>query len=270
MLASHWLPVNTLVVASLQMGMHTPLTRKEFRTEFERYLKVAAAKNSDIAVGSELGAAMIALPFIDRRHREALLNVRKGQSPRAGLLTRIRGSAERLNPRWSDADTQKLMVQAIQSRKKDIWEFYDRTFSEFAAQYRMVLVAPSAWLADPLDGQVRNISCVYDADGRRVGYQAKVMLTQHERTLARPGTEWQPTETSSGVLGVALGYDGLLPEVGRLFAMKRASLLVYPMACTADMEWNRAHRAAVLRCMENQLFGCVKLSGGSRPAAAGR
>jgi len=100
------------------MGMHTPLTRKEFRTEFERYLKVAAAKNSDIAVGSELGAAMIALPFIDRRHREALLNVRKGQSPRAGLLTRIRGSAERLNPRWSDADTQKLRCRPFSPGRK--------------------------------------------------------------------------------------------------------------------------------------------------------
>ncbi len=257
MLASGWPPVNTLVVASLQMGMHTPLTRKEFRTEFDRYLKVAVAKNSDIVVGSELGAAMIALPFIARKHREALLNVRKGQSPRAGLLTRIRGSAERLNPRWSDTDTQKLMLKAIQAKKKSIWEFYDETFSAFAAQYRIVLVAPSAWLADPLDGQIRNISCVYDADGRRVGYQAKVMMAQHEHALARPGTEWKPIETSSGVLGVALGYDGLLPEVGRLFAMQRASLLVHPMACTTDMEWARAHRAVVLRCMENQLFGCV-------------
>ncbi len=245
------------------MGMNTPLTRKEFRSDFERYLKVAAAKNCDIVVGSEMGAAMIALPFIERKHRESLLNVRKGQSPKAGLLTRIRGSAERLNPRWSDADTQKLMLKAIQTRKKNIWEFYDETFSEFAAQYRVVLVAPSAWLSDPLDGQIRNISCVYDADGRRVGYQAKVVMAQHENKLARPGTEWKPIETSSGVLGVALGYDGLLPEVGRLFAMQRASLLVHPMACTTDIEWGRAHRAVVLRCMENQLFGCVSCLVGS-------
>ncbi len=249
--------MNTLVVASLQMGMNMPLTRKEFRTAFERYLKVAVAKNCDLVVGSELGAAMIALPFIERRHREALLNVRKSQSARAGLLTRIRGSAERLNPRWSAADTRKLMLQALQAQKQSIWEFYDATFSALAAQYRIVLVAPSAWLADPLDGQIRNISCVYDVDGRRAGYQAKVVLAQHEHTLARPGTQWKPVETDVGTLGVALGFDGLMPETGRLFAMQRASLLVHPIACTTDMEWGRAHRATVLRCLENQLFGCV-------------
>lgn len=249
--------MNTLVAASLQMGMQMPLTRKEFRADFERFLKVAVAKHSDVVVGCELGAAMVGLPFVDRKHREALLNVRKGQSAKASLVARLRGTAEKWNPRWSDADTPKLLRQTLRARKGEIWEFYDRTFSELAAQYQTVLVAPSAWLADPVDGRIRHIACVYEADGRRVGYQAKVLLSQGESQLARPGTLWHPIETSAGLLGVSLGYDSLLPEVGRLFAARGASLLISQLACANDLQWGRGHRAAALRCVENELFGCV-------------
>lgn len=249
--------MNTLVVASLQMGMNMPLTRKEFRADFERHLKVAAAKNCDLVVGAELGAAMIVLPFIDLKHRESLLHVRKGQSPAAGLLMRLRGSAEKLNPRWSEADTQRLLMKTLRAQKKRIWAYYDRTFSELAAQYRMVLVAPSAWLADPLDGVIRNIAAVYDADGSRLGYQAKVLLNRGEGAVARPGNGWQPIPTSIGPLGVSLGHDGLLPEVGRIFATRGSILLASLVASASDVQWGRSHRAAVMRGVENQLFGCL-------------
>lgn len=249
--------VNRLVVASLQMGMNMPLTKKEFRAEFERFLKVAVHKQSDLVVGSELGAAMIGLPFVDRRHRESLLNIRKGQHVRAGLLTRIRSSAERWNPRWSEADTPKLLQEVLHTRKEEIWEFYDSTFGRLAAEYEIVLVAPSAWLADPLDGKIRNIACVYDRDGQRAGYQAKVLVDGDGYDPVRPGVAWKPIDTSVGVLGVALGHDCLWPEVGRLFATQGASLLIGQMACTSDVQWGRGHRAAVMRCVENQLFGCL-------------
>ncbi len=249
--------MNTLTVAALQMGMHMPLTRKEFRSDFERFLKVAVAKQCSLVVGSELGAAMVGLPFVDRKHRESLLNIRKGKSSRAGLLTRIRGSAERLNPKWSDADTPRLLQRALRQHREEIRDFYDEVFGQFAAQYKVVLVAPSAYLADPVDNEIRQLAGVYDTSGERVGYQAKVLLTQPESNLARPGTLWKPIETSAGTLGLALGYDSLLPEVARLHATQGSSLLVHQLAPSSQTAWNRARRAAVLRCVENQLFLCV-------------
>ena len=249
--------MNTLTVATLQMGMHMPLTRKEFRSDFERFLKVAVAKQSSLVVGSELGAAMVGLPFVDRRHRETLLNIRKGKSARAGLLTRIRGSAERLNPKWSDADTPRLLQRALRQHREEIRDFYDEVFGQFAAQYKVVLVAPSAYLADPVDDEIRQLAGVYDTSGERVGYQSKILLTRSESNLARPGTLWKPIETSAGVLGIALGYDSLLPEVGRLHATQGSSLLIHQLAPSSATEWYRAHRAAVMRCVENQLFLCI-------------
>lgn len=249
--------MNTLTVAALQMGMHMPLTRKEFRSDFERFLKVAVAKQCSLVVGSELGAAMVGLPFVDRKHRESLLNVRKGKSSRAGLLTRIRGSAERLNPKWSDADTPRLLQRALRQHREEIRDFYDEVFGQFAAQYKVVLVAPSAYLADPVDNEIRQLAGVYDTSGERVGYQAKVLLTKPESNLARPGTLWKPIETSAGTLGLALGYDSLLPEVARLHATQGSSLLVHQLAPSSPTAWHRARRAAVLRCVENQLFLCV-------------
>ncbi len=254
--------MNTLTVAALQMGMHMPLTRKEFRSDFERFLKVVVAKQGSLVVGSELGAAMVGLPFIDRKHRESLLNIRKGQSSRAGLLTRIRGSAERLNPKWSDAETPRLLQRALKQHREEIRDFYDDVFGQFAAQYKVVLVAPSAYLADPLDDEIRNLAGVYDTSGERVGYQTKVLLTKAESNLASPGSLWKPVETSAGVFGIALGFDGLLPEVSRLYATQGSSLLVHQLAASNEMAWSRAQRAAVLRCVENQLFACVSSSVG--------
>ncbi len=249
--------VNTLTVAALQMGMHMPLTRKEFRSDFERFLKVAVAKQSNLVVGSELGAAMIGLPFVDRKHRESLLNIRKGKGARAGLLTRIRGSAERLNPKWSDADTPRLLQRALKQHREEIRDFYDEVFGQCAAQYKVVLVAPSAYLADPVDDEIRQLAGVYDTSGERVGYQTKVLLTRSESNLARPGTLWKPIETSAGVLGIALGFDGLLPEVGRLHVTQGSSLLVHQHAPASPIAWSRAHQAAIMRCVENQLFLCL-------------
>lgn len=249
--------MNTLTVAALQMGMHMPLTRKEFRTDFERFLKVAVAKQCSLVVGSELGAAMVGLPFVERGHRESLLNIRKGRSSKAGLLTRIRGSAERLNPKWSDADTPRLLQRALKQHREEIRDFYDEVFGQFAAQYKVVLVAPSAYLADPVDDEIRNLAGIYDITGERVGYQTKVLLTKAESNLARPGASWKPVETSAGVLGLALGHDGLLPEVGRLHSTQGSSILIHQLASAGDRDWDRACRASVLRCMENQIFGCV-------------
>ena len=234
-----------------------PLTQKEFRTDFERYLKIASVRRCDVVVGSELGAAMIGLPFVERSHREALARIREGQSPKAGILTRLRGSATKLNPGWSTGQTQALVLKALVAHRKQIWEYYDNTFGRLARKYEVVLVAPSAWLWDPVDGRMRNIACVYDRDGTRVGYQAKVLVSRGERKLARPGTGWQPIETSVGNIGLALGHDALVPEVGRLFASRGASVLVSQLACRTDLEWGRAHRATLMRCMENQLFGAV-------------
>ena len=239
------------------MGMHMPLTRKEFRTDFERFLKVAVAKQCSLVVGSELGAAMVGLPFVDRGHRESLLNIRKGRSSRAGFLTRIRGSAERLNPKWSDANTPRLLQRALKQHRNEIRDFYDEVFGQLAAQYKVVLVAPSAYLADPVDDEIRHLAGVYDISGERVGYQTKVLLTKAESNLARPGESWKPVETSAGVLGVALGYDGLLPEVGRLHSTQGSSLLIHQLASANERDWDRAFRASVLRCVENQIFGCV-------------
>ncbi len=239
------------------MGMHLPLTRKEFRSHFERFLKVAVAKQSNLVVGSGLGAAMVGLPFVDRRYREAMLTIRKGKSARAGLLTRIRGSAERLNPKWSDTDTPRLLQRALKRHREEIRDFYDEVFGQFAAQYKVVLVAPSAYLADPVDDEIRQLAGVYDTSGERVGYQTKILLTQAEGNLARPGTLWKPIETSVGVLGIALGFDGLLPEVGRLHATQGSSLLVHQLASSSVVAWRRAQRAAVMRCVENQLFLCI-------------
>ena len=59
-----------------------PLTQKEFRTDFERYLKVASVRRCDVVVGSELGAAMIGLPFVERGHREAMARIRMDRTPR--------------------------------------------------------------------------------------------------------------------------------------------------------------------------------------------
>ena len=47
----------------------------------------------------------------------------------------------------------------------------------------MTLVAPSAYLPDPLDGVVRNLSAVFDRFGNVLGTQAKIVLHPTGRGL---------------------------------------------------------------------------------------
>ena len=213
---------------------------------------------------------MIGLPFVERSHREAPGPHPGRTEPQGWHPHAAQGFGHEAEPGLDHRPNPRARAQGSgRPPQADLGVLRHNTFGRLAKKYEVVLVAPSAWLWDPVDGRMRNIACVYDRDGSRVGYQAKVLVSRNERKLARPGTGWQPIETSIGNIGLALGHDALVPEVGRLFASRGASVLVSQLACRTDLEWGRAHRATLMRCMENQLFGRGQLPGGEGPARPG-
>ena len=55
-----------------------------------------------------------------------------------------------------------------------------------AKEFDLTIVAPSAYLPDPLDGVIRNIAVVYGPGGERLGSQAKGILHPEDRSTVVP------------------------------------------------------------------------------------
>ena len=138
-----------------------------------------------------------------------------------------------------------------------VWDAYDDVFGGLAQEFDVTLVAPSAYLPDPLDGVLRNLAVVYGPGGERLGYQAKRVLHPEDEDLAQPGQEWNVIQTPVGQIGLMLGGDSLFPEVGRLLAYQGAEMLIAQGAATERVLYEKLRSGTLARMQDNQLFAAI-------------
>jgi predicted amidohydrolase len=135
-----------------------------------------------------------------------------------------------------------------------LWETYCDIYSSLAREFGLVLVAPSVYAPDPIDGVIRNAAAVFATDGSLLGVQAKVMLNQLDERFCRPGSTWTTVRTELGALGVMIGSDVLYPEVGRVLAFQGAEVLVAQGASLSPTLYNKLRAGTLARMQDNQLF----------------
>jgi predicted amidohydrolase len=234
--------------------MHLPQTLDEYREDLRRFMRVVVAKQARLVVFPELGGVMVAPPILGDFRSTLLKRADRGRRRNTSLWQRTTGTLAGMLAGALRADFRIGLAALLDVAAADIWQSYLSVFAGLAREYGVVLVAPSAYLPDPLDGVIRNLACVFSPNGELVGRQAKVVLHPEDVDLAQPGATWDIVQTEVGNLGLILGSDVLFPEVGRLLAYQGAEVLITQAACTDVLLYNKIRAGVLARMQDNQLF----------------
>lgn len=260
-----------IVVASVQQRMHLPLTLDEYREDLRRFMRVAATKQARLVVFSELGGVMVAPPILQDFRSQLLKRYDRGRRRHASLVQRVMGGMAGAMASMFGADFRRGLGALLDVAAQDLWNAYVDVFGGLAREFGVTVVAPSAYLPDPVDGVIRNLAAVFDSNGQMTGRQAKVVLHPADADLAQAGSTWDVISTEVGQIGLILGSDVLYPEVGRLLAYQGAEMLVVQAACTDQLLYEKIRAGTLARMQDNQLFAAVSfLVGENRLSRAQR
>jgi predicted amidohydrolase len=246
-----------IVVACVQQRMHLPLTVDDYRDDLRRFMRVASTKHARLVVFPELGGVMVAPPILRDFRSQLLKRYDRGRRRNAPLWDRMVGGFAGSLVSMVGADFRRGLAALLDVAAQEIWQTYESVFGGLAREFAITVVAPSAYLPDPVDGVIPNLSVVFDSNGQIIGRQSKVVLHPADTDLAQPGSTWNVIATEVGQLGLILGSDVLYPEVGRLLAYQGADFLVVQAACTDETLYQKIRVGALARMQDNQLFAAL-------------
>lgn len=242
--------------------MRVPVTVDEYREGLRRFLRAAENKRARLVVFPELAGAMLAPPLLGDFRSTLLLRADLGRRRSASPWQRLVGAVAGGAAGMLKANYQTGMAGLLDVAAAQLWERYVEVFGGLAKEFGVTLVAPSAYLPDPFDGVIRNLTVVFGPDGAQLGAQAKVILSAADERFCQPGANWEVIHTEAGALGIMIGSDVLFPEVGRLLAFQGAEALITLAAATSQADYNKLRAAALARMQDNQLLAaCAFLVG---------
>lgn len=245
-----------LIVACVQQRIRLPHSLDEYEDDIRRFLRISEAKNARLVVFPELAALSIALPLLAGFKSTLFKRMEIGRRRNASITQRVTGAVAQRVTHWLKADLRQSIKALLDVEGERVWQTYSDVFGKLAKEFHVTLVAPSAYMPDPRDGIIRNITGVFGPNGELHGHQAKVMQQQDDADIAQSGSHWDVIATEAGLIGVMLGNDVLFPEVGRVLAYQGAEVLVAQAACQHPAMYNKMRTGILARMQDNQLF-CV-------------
>jgi predicted amidohydrolase len=249
--------VDKVVVACVQERMRIPQSVEEYRGHLERFMRAARNKHARLVIFPELAGLLLGAPMLDDARSSLIKRADQGRRRNASLWQRLSGSVANSLAGMTKADLRVSLAALLDTHADELWDLYQDTFSSLARDYGVTLVAPSAYLPDPLDGVIRNLSGVFGPGGELLGVQAKVMLHAEDQDLVQPGVAWDVIQTEVGALGVLIGNDALYPEVGRVLAYQGAEILIGQAACPNPALYNKVRAGMLSRMQDNQIFAVI-------------
>ena len=249
--------MKTLIVACIQQKMRLPQTLEEYREDLRRFLRAAENKRARLVVFPELAGVMVIPPLLSGFQANLLKRSDLARRRQSSLWQKISGGVSGALAGWLSTDFRQMAGALLTTQPDMVWDAYDEIFGGLAQEFDVTLIAPSAYLPDPLDGVLRNLAVVYGPGGERLGYQAKRVLHPEDEDLAQPGHEWNVIQTPVGRIGLMLGGDLLYPEVGRLLAYQGAELLIAQGAATERVLYEKLRAGMLARMQDNQLFAAI-------------
>ena len=196
------------------------------------------------------------LPLLQDFGASLLKLVDAGRRRNASRWQRTVGSLAHGVLGTTGADLHNALGAQLDVAGDQMWARYAELFSGLAREFGVTLVAPSAYLPDPHDRVLRNLSAVFGPQGNLLGTQAKVMLSRRD-DLVKPGESYTTIATEVGQLGVIIGEDVMYPEVGRALAFQGAEMLVSQSAATHVAVYNKLRTGMLARMQDNQLYGAI-------------
>ncbi len=249
--------MDKIVVACVQERMRLPHSVEDYRNDLGRFMRAAKNKHARLVVFPELAGLLLDVPLLDDRGSSLLLRADQGRRRNASLWQRLTGSVANTLAGFTGADLRMSLGGLLDIYAAELWTRYTDTFGGLASEYGMTVVAPSAYLPDPLDGVIRNLTGVFGPSGELLGVQAKVMLHLEDQDLVQAGSTWDVIQTEVGRIGIMIGNDVLYPEVGRLLAYQGAEILIGQAACPNPALYNKLRAGMLARMQDNQLFGAT-------------
>jgi len=247
--------VDKVVIACVQERMRLPQSVEDYQADLGRFMRAVKNKRARLVVFPELAGLLLSVPLLDDRQSALLLRADLGRRRNASFWQRVSGSVANTLAGVMGADLRLSLGGLLDLYADDLWTRYNDIFGGLASEYGVTLVAPSAYLPDPLDGVIRNLTGVFGPGGELLGVQAKVMLHAEDQDLVQAGATWDVIQTDVGAIGVMIGNDVLYPEVGRLFAYQGAEILVGQAACSNPALYHKLRTGMLARMQDNQLFG---------------
>ena len=249
--------MKTLIVATIQQKMRLPQTLEEYREDLRRFLRAAANKRARLVVFPELAGVMVIPPLLGGLQASLLKRADLARRRQSSLWQKMSGGVSGALAGWFNSDFRQMTGALLTTQPEMVWDAYDDVFGGLAQEFDVTLVAPSAYLPDPMDGILRNLAVIYGPGGERLGYQAKRVLHPEDEDLAQPGQEWNVIQTPVGQIGLMLGGDLLYPEVGRLLAYQGAEMLIAQGAATERVLYEKLRAGVLARMQDNQLFAAI-------------
>lgn len=246
-----------LIVACVQQRMRLPETVDEYREDLRRFLRAAANKRARLVIFPELAGMMSAPPLLRGTQAALFKRVDRARRRQASLWQKTSGHVAGAAVKFLKVDLRRLFAGLLDLNAPELWQIYVEIYGGLAREFDITLVAPSAYLPDPLDGVIRNIAAVFGPHGDLLGYQSKGLLHAEDTDIAQPGNEWRVIPTDVGRIGLMLGSDMLYPEVGRLLAYQGAEILIGQGAAMDRSLYEKLRAGMLARMQENQLFAAI-------------
>lgn len=246
--------MDRFIVASVQQRMRLPQSLYEFRDQQRRFLRAVLAKHARLVIFPELAGLMLGAALLTDFRASLLKRAERGRRTNASLWQKLAGSMANSAAGIFKANFQTSMAGLLDVDAPRLWQAYQELYGELARESGVTIVAPTAFLPDPHDKVIRNLTAIFGPSGELLGTQAKIMLNQFDQTFCQPGSTWDVVHTEVGALGIMIGSDVLYPEVGRVLAFQGAEVLVAPGACTSPALYNKLRSGILARMQDNQLF----------------
>ncbi|MCX7852056.1 MAG: hypothetical protein N2383_04660 [Caldilineales bacterium] len=262
------------IVACIQQHLIVPQTPDEYVGYLSRFLRTAKAKGAALALFPELSGLVTAIPSLSGWRNRILRTAGQSLNPKAGLWDRVKAAMAGSAASVMEADLGQALAEALVSMPESLAEAFVSTYAGLARQFEMGIVVgtllPGGLTATfPDGGRLYNVACVFGADGRLLGSQAKVVPGADERDLITAGAGWNVIPTPVGRVGLLIGDDALFPEAGRILAYQGADMLLTLAAVRRPVAYQKIRQAALARCQENQLYGMVSFLTGPDPFSSG-
>ena len=155
--------MDRLIVACVQQRVRLPETLDDYREDLRRFLRIAATKRARLVVFPELAGVMVAPPLLTDLRSTLLKRADRGKRRRASLSQRLTGLLAYYAGLMLGANLRKSLAALIDVAPQDVWQAYVDLFGGLAREFGLTIVAPSAYLPDPLDGVIRNLAVVLAA-----------------------------------------------------------------------------------------------------------
>lgn len=149
----------------------------------------------------------------------------------------------------------------------DLRSDIDAVHERVAAEYHIHICAASC---PTRAGDVfLNVARLF-APNRKMGEQAKIMMTRFEREIwgVSGGRQLTLFDTALGKIGIAICYDSEFPMIARAFAEAGAQILLVPSATDSLAGYWRVRIGAQARALENQFYVVQSPTVGEAPWCA--